>query len=89
VDIGEYVGDYSSIALDANNAPHISYSDGAKTNLKYARRLEGKWLTETVDGAAQHVGTYSAPALDAEGTAHISSHNSTSGDLKYARRSIP
>jgi hypothetical protein len=66
------VGKYTSLALDSNGNPHISYSNHSDArDLKYARWDGNKWQVETVDGADSNVGIHNAIALDSENKPHI------------------
>jgi hypothetical protein len=84
VDSAANVGTFSSLALDSNNDPHISYRDSLNHDLKYAKWTGTNWSTETVDSAGD-VGRYSSLALDSNNDPHISYHDYTNGDLKYAK----
>jgi PGF-pre-PGF domain-containing protein len=76
----------TSIALDPDGNPAISYRDNNCGSLKYARLLTAKnaargyekgvsvrngWMTETVDGTSQHSGWGSSLAIDRDGNPHI------------------
>lgn len=74
-------GGHTSLALDGNNSPHISYFGIG--DLKYTRLTESGWAIETVDGE-RIVGTYTSLALDAAGNPHISYFDENEGDLRYA-----
>ncbi|MCK4688810.1 MAG: T9SS type A sorting domain-containing protein [Candidatus Marinimicrobia bacterium] len=54
----------TSMALDGNNNPHISYYNGSGYDLKYAYWDGSNWLTETVDAVGSRVGKYNSIALD-------------------------
>ena len=88
VDSG-YVGQYSSLALDARDHLHVSYYDFLNDDLKYAHKDASGWHTETVDYAG-YVGAYTSLALDADDRPHISYCSctdqscSTCNDLKHA-----
>jgi hypothetical protein len=78
------VGRYTSISLDSDGNPHISYYDYTNDNLKYARYNGIGWEIETVDSTGD-VGRLTSLSLDSNGNPHISYRNDSQGDLKYAR----
>ena len=83
VDNSGRVGVYSSIAIDSNNNPHISYYDDANRNLKYATWNGSVWSIQTVDSTG-NVGMYCSIALDSSNNPHISYYDTTNRNLKYA-----
>lgn len=80
--IGGRVGHYSSIALDHNSQPHISYM--SQTNppnaLNYAYRDGNGWHTQIIDDSGS--AHYTSLALDSQQYPHISYQIGLS--LKYA-----
>jgi hypothetical protein len=73
----------TSIALDSDDKPHISYCYSYPSNdLKYAY-YDGTWYIETADTAGG-VGFYCSLALDSDNNPHISYYDGTNDDLKYA-----
>lgn len=83
VGMGEYFGDTTSIVTDANNRPHISYTDRAAFDLKYAFHNGQNWIKTTVDDENQ-VGQYSSITLDSDDNPHISYASWSDTSLKYA-----
>ena len=54
---GVGLGAYISIALDAQDNPHICYYHLEDDNLEYAVKTDGSWTIQTVDatpGAGKH-----------------------------------
>ena len=88
VDTTGRVGYVSSIAIDSNDAVHISYYDNTNDDLKYTTCSSGcasasNWNDVSVDTAG-NVGSYSSIAIDSNDAVHISYYDSTNYDLKYA-----
>jgi PKD repeat protein len=77
------VGAYTSLALDKDDYPHISYFDSSNSALKYAYKDGSGWHKQTLDNDGE-VGRYTSLALGASGYPHISYHDTGDGDLKYA-----
>ncbi|MFC1487435.1 carboxypeptidase regulatory-like domain-containing protein [Thermoproteota archaeon] len=84
VDAALSVGTYSSIALDSNNRPHISYYDYYWDDLKYVRWTGSTWYIQAVHTVGS-VGTDTSLALDSNNNAHISYYDITNEDLRYLR----
>jgi hypothetical protein len=89
VDSSPGVGAYSSLALDSNDYPHISYQDGSDPlvypGLGYAEWNGTAWNTAIISSGA--VGFYTSLALDSAGNPHISYMNGKVGGLFYASSS--
>ena len=80
-------GDYTSIALDQNDDPRISFFRGsggyANYELAYAIWTGTDWSFEVVDSGG--TGWYSSLVFDGSYNPHIGYYDSTNKDLKYAR----
>jgi hypothetical protein len=74
-----------AMALDADNIPHIAYTDVKNRVLKYATKKEGKWDFEAVDAlAGVAYPDRNGIALDDRGNVYISYYDSGAGLLKIA-----
>ena len=76
------VGQYTHLALDSNDNPHISYYDEENKVIKYAAKDSSGWNIETVDST----GSYGVLALDSNDIVHISYSDSSNKYLKYGYR---
>jgi len=96
VDVGDGdVGLYSSVVLDSNNNPHISYFDRTDGSLKYAKFSGTQWeieTIETIDLATMYEGYswmtfYTSIGLDSSDNPHISYNKgyTSKGELRYAK----
>ena len=70
------VGRYGSIAIDSNDALHISYRDSTLDDLKYATcssscTSASSWTTSTIDSVG-NVGSRTSIAIDSNDAVHIS-----------------
>ena len=78
----------TSIAIDPKGAPHITFYNQSKSNLRLATRLERRWTFETVD-AGSEAGLFSYLVIDDKGRFHISylqKTSNSSGIVKYATK---
>jgi PKD repeat protein len=77
------VGKDSSIDLDSEGYPHISYYNEGGQDLKYAWKDAGGWHTITVDSTGS-VGSHTSLVVDSSDYPHISYYDATNTALKYA-----
>jgi hypothetical protein len=85
-------GNHSSIAVDSNGNPHISYHNYIPPEpppcgdpLKYAVWDGSSWTLDIVDDQG-FVGTHTYIALDGNDIPHISYCDDTNWNLKYAKK---
>lgn len=67
--VGVNCGSFSSLIIDSNGNPHISFTVNDCSAIKYAQKIEGNWVIETVD-----TGWFRLPVplvLDSENNPHI------------------
>jgi hypothetical protein len=93
-----YGGEYSSLALDAADTPHIaayqyvriSGSERLMQDFIHAHKVGAGWEVQTVDGE-RRAGTYASLALDAAGMPHIACWHEDTRDLYFAsgQTSVP
>lgn len=87
VDGPTYGGQWTSLAVDTSNLPHISYhaQDGQyRFGLKYASYDGAAWHVEMVDDTPG-TGWYTSLAIDSSDRPHIAYHHAHDA-LMYARR---
>ena len=78
--------DQVSIALDANDRPHISYSrDGYICNAALLSYYDGtSWITVTLDDTSTYIGCDSSIAIDSNGFVHVAYRHHGNMDMKIA-----
>lgn len=82
---GANVGLYTSIAVDSNNRPRISYYDSTFQELAYIYKdSNNNWIKNVVNSVGP-VGKHTSLALDRNGGPHISYWNEGDNALMYAR----
>ena len=78
----------TSVAVDPQGTPHISYFDQKNRSLALATRGEDGWSISTVDGG-NDTGLFSELYIDGDGRFHISyfaRESSSAGKVMYATR---
>jgi len=75
-------GAWSSIALDDQDAPRISYYDTAARDLVLAFQENGAWVTVPLDQTGD-VGRYTSQKIRS-GVSYITYYVKSTGDLRYA-----
>ncbi len=82
VDTKDDVGSFTSLAVDSDGDPHISYFNATATNLVYSYLDGGKWVKIIADSQLG-VGEWTSLDLDSSDRPHISYYDKPNGDLKY------
>ncbi len=86
VESGIDIGAFASLALDAENRPHISYSaltaSGSDSDLKYATFDGTDWHINVAESRGQD--SFTSLALDAQDRPHITYWDNYDNALKYA-----
>jgi hypothetical protein len=80
VDSSGFVGMFTSLALDSNDYPHISYQNFRNGDLKYAGWNGLTWSIQTLGGFT----SFTSLALDSTGNPHIS-YCAYPSSLNYAK----
>jgi hypothetical protein len=80
VDSTGAVGGMTSLALDSNENPHISYRDYSNEKVKYAVWTGSNWNIEIVDS-----GSYSSIIIDGNNYPHICYLSLSNYALRYAK----
>jgi hypothetical protein len=75
-------GAWSSIALDEQDSPRISYYDIIARDLVLAFQYDGAWVTAPLDQTGD-VGEYTSQKIRG-GVSHVTYYTKSSGDLRYA-----
>ena len=72
--------------MDSGNNPCIAFYDAANGDLKYAFKMEGSWVIDTID-RNYDVGKYASIAIYRVGSEErvaFSYYDATHGNLKFA-----
>ncbi|MDO9325209.1 MAG: hypothetical protein Q7T80_09675 [Methanoregula sp.] len=84
------VGLYTSLKVDPNYHPHISYMDWKNGNLRYATRSGASaWLKKMPDGQNSDTGRFSSLAIDSRGLPRIVYMDYKNGHVKYVYGTFP
>jgi hypothetical protein len=81
------VGFFSSLDLDSQDYPRISYYASDTQSLKYARWDGADWIIEIVD-APVNIEGYTSLAVDQMDVTHLAYCDGASSEIKYAHRVI-
>ncbi len=88
VDWGSITGEWTSIALDSNNRPWISYVSETWDRLELAHKSGSStstWGDSVVDyGSSGEIDNGTSLAIDSNDAKHIVYYDDDNGDLKYA-----
>ena len=76
------VGKYTSIALDSQDYPYISYFDSTNCDLRCAIRTESGWDIFLVDSEG-NVGSWSSIAIDSKDVPHITYYDQDYHIIRY------
>ena len=75
------VGKYTSIALDSNGNPHITYFDDTNNDLRYTHKMGSSWTFTTLDSTA-HTGKGTSLAIDSNDHLHVA-YKTNSTEIAY------
>ena len=75
------VGKYTSIALDSNGNPHITYYDDTNNDLRYTHKMGSSWTFTTLDSTA-HTGKGTSLAIDSNDHLHVA-YKTNSTEIAY------
>lgn len=91
------VGSFTSIAIDRNNTPHISYYDASNAALKYAtkvsfpssskKRTKSQWKLATVDDT-DYVGDYTSLKVGSNNVVWIAYHDISNRAVRVAHKKL-
>ena len=85
VEWGTITGEWTSIALDSNDKPFISYVDETYDRVEIGYKSGGYWTDNTVDsGSSGEIDYGTSIAIDSNDAKHIVYYDEDNGDLRYA-----
>ena len=82
---GGQTGQFSSVAVGADGAIHVAFSEGNRRDLRYATLADGTW-TDISAATQGDVGEHAAIAVDATGIVRIAHRDSAQRDLRMTCR---
>ena len=83
VDTSQEVGEYSSLAIDSKDYPHISYYDKMNDVLKYAYFDGSNWHITTIE-SSEDSGELSSIAIDSKDHVYVAYFDERNNLLRYA-----
>lgn len=79
------VGYAPDLSLDANDTPHIVFTDLTANTVRYGQKTLMGWVFQTVDKFSNASGT-NAIVVDGKGRVHLAYEDPNNSDVRYARQ---